>query len=154
MIRGDRESSRESSSKKFDFAHRSDAMAHPRSRELRAVKIPTTYDAWRPPKRRKNDSENFDFWCVGNQFFVISGGFWRSYGRTNVKINCSVKLCSRDTYSEFCTNKNHEKKICDAKRTIVIYRPSHKGQPQHLRPGGLGQGRVKAGVQAESRSSG
>ena len=31
------------------------------SRELRAVKIPASCDAWRPPKRRKNDSGFFFF---------------------------------------------------------------------------------------------
>ena len=45
------------SSTYIDFAHRSGALARPGSRELRAVQIPTSYDAWRPPKRRKNDSE-------------------------------------------------------------------------------------------------
>ena len=54
---GDRESFRGNSSKKIDFAHRSDVVARLGSRELRAVKIPASYDAWRPPKRRKNDSE-------------------------------------------------------------------------------------------------
>ena len=44
---------------KIDFADRSGALARPGSRELRAVKIPASYDAWRPPKRRKNDSEKF-----------------------------------------------------------------------------------------------
>ena len=48
---------------KMDFAHRSGALARPGSRELRAVKIPASYDAWRPPKRRKNDSgKNRCFW--------------------------------------------------------------------------------------------
>ena len=48
---------------KIDFAHRSSALDRPGSRELRAVKIPASYDAWRPPKRRKNDSdENLFFW--------------------------------------------------------------------------------------------
>ena len=32
--------------KKIDFAHRLDAVARPGSRELRAVKIPASYDAW------------------------------------------------------------------------------------------------------------
>ena len=39
---------------KIDFAHRSGALARPGSRELRAVKILTSYDVWRPSKRRKN----------------------------------------------------------------------------------------------------
>ena len=51
--------------KKFDFGHRSVALDRPGSRELRAVKIPGSYDAWRPPKRRKNDLEK-------NQFFLVS----------------------------------------------------------------------------------
>ena len=45
----------------MDFAHRSDAMARPRSRELRAIKIPASYDAWRTPKRLKT---NFFFVSV------------------------------------------------------------------------------------------
>ena len=56
---------RGNSSKKFDFGHRSVALDRPGSRELRAVKIPASYDAWRPPKRRKNDSEK-------NRFFWVS----------------------------------------------------------------------------------
>ena len=48
-------------SNKIDFAHRLGALARPGSRELRAVKIPASCDAWLPPKRRRNDSENFDF---------------------------------------------------------------------------------------------
>ena len=48
--RGDRErfreSFRESLPKKFDFAHRLDAVAPPRSQELRSVEIPASYDAW------------------------------------------------------------------------------------------------------------
>ena len=53
------------SSNKFDFGHRLSALARPGSREVRAVKIPASYDPWRPPKRRKNDSEK-------NRFFGIS----------------------------------------------------------------------------------
>ena len=53
-----------SSSKKIDFAHRSGALARPGSRELRAVKIPASYDAWRPPKRRKNDLVKIRFFSV------------------------------------------------------------------------------------------
>ena len=36
---------------KIDFAHRAHGVARAGSRELRAVKIPASYDAWRPPKR-------------------------------------------------------------------------------------------------------
>ena len=54
---GVRESFRENSSKKIDFAHRLGALDRPRSREPRAVKIPASYDAWRPPNNQKNDSE-------------------------------------------------------------------------------------------------
>ena len=63
---------RGNSSKKFDFRHRSSALARPGSRELRAVKIPASYDPWRPPKRRKNDSEKnrfFDFRKSGFHHF-------------------------------------------------------------------------------------
>ena len=62
--------------KKFDFGHRSGVLDRPGSRELRAVKIPASYDAWRPPKRQKNDSEQKLFFSgFGNQFFVIFHGF-------------------------------------------------------------------------------
>ena len=56
---------RESSSKKINFVHSLDAVACPGSRELRPVKIPTSYDARRPPKRRKNDS-------IKTRFFLVS----------------------------------------------------------------------------------
>ena len=59
-----RKSFRESSSNKFDFAYRSDALVRPGIRELRAVKIPASYDAWRPPKGRKNDSEKISFFSI------------------------------------------------------------------------------------------
>ena len=62
---GDRESFRGNSSKKMNFAHFLDVSARSGSRELRAVKIPASYDAWRPPKRQKNDSEK-------NCFFLVS----------------------------------------------------------------------------------
>ena len=55
---------RENSLKKIGFAHRSGALAHPWSRELRAVKIPASYDAWRPPKRRQNHLEKIKFFGV------------------------------------------------------------------------------------------
>ena len=58
LLGGDRESFRGSLSKKFDFAHRLDAVARLGSRELRAVKIPASCDAWRPPKRGKTHLEN------------------------------------------------------------------------------------------------
>ena len=47
----------------LNSAHCSDAVARSGSRELRAVKIPASYDAWRPPKRRKNDSKKIIFVC-------------------------------------------------------------------------------------------
>ena len=68
---GDRESFRDNSSEKIDFAHFSDVSARSGSRELRAVKIPASYDAWRAPKRRIQGSEKFDLFGLGNQFFVI-----------------------------------------------------------------------------------
>ena len=34
----------------IDFAHRLDVAARSGSREVRAVKIPASHDAWRPPK--------------------------------------------------------------------------------------------------------
>ena len=61
---GDRESFRGNSLKKIDFVHVSDVSARSGSRELRAIKIPASYDAWRPPKRRKNDSEKIRFFEV------------------------------------------------------------------------------------------
>ena len=45
---------------KFDFARRSDAMARLGHRELRAVKISASYDAWRPPKLRKSETNFFE----------------------------------------------------------------------------------------------
>ena len=56
---------RGNSSKKFDFGHRSSALARPGSREVRGVKIPASYDPWRPPTRQKNDLEK-------NRFFGVS----------------------------------------------------------------------------------
>ena len=54
------------SSKKFDFGHRSGVLDRPGGRELRAVEIPASYDAWRPPKRRKNDlGKKLFFWVSG-----------------------------------------------------------------------------------------
>ena len=66
----DRESFRGNLSKKIDFAHRLDVAARSGSRELRAVKIPASYDAWRPPKRRKNDSEKIRFFLVSEISFL------------------------------------------------------------------------------------
>ena len=60
---------RGNSSKKFDFGRRSSALARPGSREERAVKIPASYDPWRPPKRRKNDSEKNEFFWVSEISF-------------------------------------------------------------------------------------
>ena len=40
------------------------------NRELRAVKIPASYDAWRRPKRRKNDSEKIDLPWVSHISFL------------------------------------------------------------------------------------
>ena len=48
------------------------ALARSGSRELRAVKIPASYDAWRPPKRRKNDSEKIEFFWFVCIFGVLS----------------------------------------------------------------------------------
>ena len=68
----------ETSWKKIDFAHRSSALARPGIRMLRAVKIPASYDAWRPPKRRKNDSDRIRFLQVleinYSSFFLDFGG--------------------------------------------------------------------------------
>ena len=47
---GDREGFCGNSLKQIYFAHFSDVSARSGSRELRAVKIPASYDAWRPPK--------------------------------------------------------------------------------------------------------
>ena len=55
---GDRESFRGNSSQKFDFARHLDAVARPGSRELRAVKTPTSYDAWRPQNVNKKIETN------------------------------------------------------------------------------------------------
>ena len=61
---GDRESFRGTSSKKMDFAHRSDVEARSGSRELRAVKVLGSHEAWRPPTGRKNDSAKLRFLFV------------------------------------------------------------------------------------------
>ena len=107
---------RRNSSKKIDFAHRLGALARPGSRELPAIKIPASYHAWRPPKRRKNDSgKNLFFWGFRNQFFVIVPGFWRESTILDVKINFLLKFCSRYTYSEIGATKNCEKTICAAR---------------------------------------
>ena len=45
----------------MDHAHRLGALDRPGSRELRAVKIPASYDAWRPPKRQKTIQRKVDF---------------------------------------------------------------------------------------------
>ena len=55
--------------KKIDFDHRSDVLARPGSQELRAVKIPASYDAWRPPKRRKNDLGKINFFRFRKSVF-------------------------------------------------------------------------------------
>ena len=54
---------------KFDFVHVLDVSARLGSRELRAVKIPASYDAWRPPIRRKIDLEKLDFWASQKSVF-------------------------------------------------------------------------------------
>ena len=101
------------SSKNFDFGHRSGVLDRPGSRELRAVKIPASYDAWRPPKRRKKRfGKKLIFLGFGNQFFVIFLGFWRESTILSVKINFLVKFCSRYTYSEVSATKTCEKWIC------------------------------------------
>ena len=57
----DRASFRWDSSKKIDFAHRSDVAAGSGSRELRSVKVPASSKALRLPKCRKNDLEKVRF---------------------------------------------------------------------------------------------
>ena len=56
--------------KKIDFAHRSGALARPGSRELRAV-IPASYDAWRPPERRKDHLEKIRFFGLWETSFSL-----------------------------------------------------------------------------------
>ena len=92
---GNRECFRRNSSNKFDFVHFSDVSARLGSRELRAVKIPASYDAWRPPKRRKNDSEKIRF---------LSAKMDHRHLRTIVQGLCS--MCSID--SIFKKRKNFE----------------------------------------------
>ena len=48
----------ESPSKKIDFAYRPSALAHLGTRELRAVKISASCDAWRPTKQRNDTKRN------------------------------------------------------------------------------------------------
>ena len=62
----DRECFRESSSNTFDFAYRLDAVARPGSRELGAVKIPASCNAWRPPKTIRK--KFYFFWCWKSVF--------------------------------------------------------------------------------------
>ena len=64
--------------KKIDFGHRSGAVARPGSRELLAIKIPASCDAWRPPKRQKNDSEKKLFFWVSEISF---SSFFLDFGR-------------------------------------------------------------------------
>ena len=110
---------RGNSSNKFDFGHRSGALDRSGSRELRAVKIPASYDAWRPPERRKNDSgENQFFWVSEISFsscFLDLGGNFREI------------FCSRYTYSEVHATENCEKTICAA-RTWPPRAPSARAQ--------------------------
>ena len=95
--RSDRESFRESSSKKFDFAHRLDAVARPGSRELRTVKISASYDAWRPPKRRKNNSVKIRFFGSRKSTFrhlwtiVIYGPSYKTLGRNIDRIEMNIE---------------------------------------------------------------
>ena len=49
-------------------------MARAGSRELSAVKIPASYNTWRPPKRRKNESEKIRF------LFLLEMSF-RQFGK-------------------------------------------------------------------------
>ena len=61
---GDRESFRENSSNKIDFAHFLDVSSPSGSRDLRGVKIPASSDAWRPSKRQNIETsirKQFDF---------------------------------------------------------------------------------------------
>ena len=114
---GDRERFRGNSSQKFDFARRWDAVARPGSRELRAVKIPASCDAWRPPQRQKNDSGKNKFFRVSEiQKSVFCNFSWiLELTILGVKINFLVKFCSRYTYSEVRATKNCEKTICGAR---------------------------------------
>ena len=83
-------------SKIFDFAYRLDAVARLGSRELCAVEIPATYDAWRPPTPSKNKNEKqLIFTVLKSQFFfVILGGFWRSTRISNIEISFLVIFSS------------------------------------------------------------
>ena len=64
--------------KKINFVHFSDVSARSGNRELGAVKIPASYDAWRLPKGRKSDSEKVMFFWVSeisfSSFFLDFGG--------------------------------------------------------------------------------
>ena len=83
--------------KKIDFAHRSDDVARSGSRELRAVKIPASYDAWRPPKRRKNDSVKIRFFrsrksvCRNLRIIVIYGPSYKTLGRSIDRIEMNIE---------------------------------------------------------------
>ena len=66
-----RQSSRGSSLKKIDFAHRLNAVVCPGSRELRAVEIPDSYDAWRSSIHQQNDSQKIGFYFFWSQKAVF-----------------------------------------------------------------------------------
>ena len=53
-------------------------------------------------------------------FFAILARFLRSYGQTDLKIRFGIKICSRYTYLEVCTTKNHENMV-DAKLMVWHY---------------------------------
>ena len=74
---------------------------------------PTTLDDHQ--NAEKTIRKTFDFLGLGNQFFVIFPGFWRSWTILDVKINFLVKFCSRYTYAEVRATKNCEKTSCAAK---------------------------------------
>ena len=56
-------------------------------------------------RRKKKISKIFG---SKNQIFVSLVRFWRTYGRTDVKISFLVKFCSRKIHSEVRTTKNRQ----------------------------------------------
>ena len=84
---------------RFDrFDKFSDLLPCRGAQDLPVVQVSALYDAWRSKKRRKfrrrkkKVGKKFGW---KNQFFVNLVRFWRSYGRTDVKISFSVKFGSR-----------------------------------------------------------
>ena len=84
-----------------------------------------------PDEKRKKPFFRTDLFrrkkCVGENFgskisfFAKKTCFLRIYGRTDLKISFLVKFCSRLTYPEVCTSKNHRKRTV-RKFCLLLFR--------------------------------